>query len=145
MKLLVSACLLGCACRYDGKSQENEKVLSLLKEHTLIPVCPEQLGGLCTPRVSAERIGESVMTRDGRDVTHEYMRGAQEALRFYRLFGCEAAVLKARSPSCGSREIYDGTFTGTRVAGEGVCAQLLRENGVRVLDEEHLSELLGGQ
>lgn len=145
MKLLVSACLLGCACRYDGKSQENEKVLALLKEHTLIPVCPEQLGGLCTPRVSAERIGESVMTRDGRDVTHEYMRGAQEALRFYRLFGCEAAVLKARSPSCGSREIYDGTFTGKRVAGEGVCAQLLRENGVCVVDEEHLSELQGGQ
>ena len=144
MKLLVSACLLGCACRYDGQSQENEKVISLLKEHTLIPVCPEQLGGLCTPRVSAERIGESVMTRDGRDVTAQYLRGAQEALRFYRLFGCEAAVLKARSPSCGSCEIYDGTFTGTRVPGEGVCAQLLRENGVCVVDEEHLDELKRG-
>lgn len=144
MKLLVSACLLGCACRYDGKSQENEKVLSLLKEHTLIPVCPEQLGGLCTPRVSAERIGESVMTRDGRDVTAQYLRGAQEALRFYQLFGCEAAVLKARSPSCGSREIYDGTFTGMRVPGEGVCAQLLRESGVCVVDEEHLDELKRG-
>lgn len=141
MKLLVSACLLGCACRYDGKSQENEKVLSLLKAHTLIPVCPEQLGGLCTPRVSAERVGKRVMTRDGRDVTAQYMRGALEALRLYQRLGCEAAVLKARSPSCGSREIYDGTFTGTRVTGEGVCVQLLRENGVRVLDEEHLDEL----
>ena len=141
MKLLVSACLLGCACRYDGKSQENEKVLALLKDHTLVPVCPEQLGGLCTPRVSAERVDDRVMTRDGRDVTAQYTRGAQEALRFYRLFGCDAAVLKARSPSCGSYEIYDGTFTGVRIPGEGVCAQLLRENGVRVIDEEHLDTL----
>ena len=140
MKLLVSACLLGCACRYDGKGQENEAVLALLKAHTLVPVCPEQLGGLCTPRPCAERRSGRVVTADHHDVTQAYERGAREALRLYRTLGCEAAVLKARSPSCGSRTIYDGTFSGVRIRGEGVCAQYLRENGVRITDEEHLDE-----
>lgn len=141
MKLLVSACLLGCACRYDGKSKENAGVLSLLQQHEWIPVCPEQLGGLSTPRPCAERRGDRVVTSEGRDVTEQYQRGAREALRIYRTLGCEAAVLKARSPSCGSRQIYDGTFSGVCVPGEGVCAQMLRENGVRVIDEEQLEQL----
>ena len=141
MKLLVSACLLGCACRYDGKSKENAFVLSLLQKHEWIPVCPEQLGGLSTPRPCAERRGDRVVTSEGRDVTEHYQRGAREALRIYRMLGCEAAVLKARSPSCGSRHIYDGTLSGVCIPGEGVCAQLLRENGVRVIDEEQLEQL----
>lgn len=134
--ILVSACLLGACCRYDGKGQKNEAVAALAERYHLIPVCPEQLGGLPTPRTPAERKGERVITKDGRDVTEEYRRGAQEALKLARLFGCEAAVLKARSPSCGSGEIYDGTFSGKKCAGNGVCAQLLLENGLRVFSEE---------
>lgn len=141
MRILVSACLLGCACRYDGKGQENQAVLALRGCCELIPVCPEQLGGLSTPRPCAERRDGRVVTCEGRDVTEEYARGAREALRLYRTLGCEAAVLKERSPSCGSRQIYDGTFSGVRIPGEGVCAQLLRENRIRVLDEEQLGEL----
>ncbi len=134
--ILVSACLLGICCRYDGKGQANAEVAALAERYQLIPVCPEQLGGLPTPRTPAERKGERVITKDGRDVTAQYQRGAQEALKLARMFGCEAAVLKARSPSCGSGEIYDGTFSGAKCDGNGVCAQLLGENGLRVFTEE---------
>ena len=110
MRLLVSACLLGVKCRYDGQSRPDEKVLGLLKNHVLVPVCPEQLGGLSTPRCPCEIQGDRVMSRDGDDRTAEYEKGAQEALRLCRLFSCEAAILKAKSPSCGLGCVYDGTF-----------------------------------
>lgn len=142
MKILVSACLLGTGCRYDGKNKEEPAVLRLLEKHTLIPVCPEILGGLSTPRPPAERQGEQVRNVLGQDVTGAYARGAEEALRLCRLFGCEAAILKQRSPACGSREIYDGSFSGTLRPGQGVLAQRLRENGIRVLDETETEELL---
>ena len=141
MKILISACLLGCRCRYDGGSKPHPVTEELMKRHELVPVCPEQLGGLPTPRPPAERIGDRVVTKTGVDVTEQYCRGAEETVRLCRQLGCQAAVLKERSPSCGSYEIYDGTFTGVRIPGEGVCAQLLRENGVRVIDEEHLDTL----
>lgn len=135
MKILVSACLLGVRCRYDGKSKPHPAVERLMEQHTLIPVCGEILGGLPTPRVSAERQGERVVTADGRDVTAAYRRGAEEVLRLAKLYGCKAAVLKERSPSCGSGRIYDGTFTGTLTDGWGVTAELLRDHGICVIGE----------
>ena len=135
MKILVSACLLGVRCRYDGKSKPHPAVERLMEQHTLIPVCGEILGGLPTPRVSAERQGARVVTADGRDVTAAYRRGAEEVLRLAKLYGCKAAVLKERSPSCGSGRIYDGTFTGTLTDGWGVTAELLRDHGICVIGE----------
>ena len=135
MKILVSACLLGVRCRYDGKSKPHPAVERLLEQHTLIPVCGEILGGLPTPRVSAERQGERVVTADGCDVTAAYRRGAEEVLRLAERYGCKAAILKERSPSCGSGRIYDGTFTGTLTDGWGVTAELLRDHGICVIGE----------
>ena len=142
MNILVSACLLGVRCRYDGASKPNEAVLRLMEQHTLIPVCPEQLGGLATPRPPAERQGDAVRTRSGVDVTAQYRRGAEEALRLCRLYGCEAAVLKERSPSCGAGAVYDGTFSGVLTTGNGVAAELLTANGIPVYGESRLKELL---
>ncbi len=140
MRLLVSACLLGVMCRYDGQSRPDEKVLTLLKNHVLVPVCPEQLGGLSTPRCPCEIQGDRVMSRDGDDRTAEYEKGALEALRLCRLFSCEAAVLKAKSPSCGLGCVYDGTFSGTLRPGDGVTAGLLKNSGVPVYTEKNLPE-----
>ncbi|HJC05411.1 MAG TPA: DUF523 domain-containing protein [Candidatus Enterocloster excrementipullorum] len=139
MNILVSACLLGTPCRYNGKGVLAPEVRALMEEHHLIPVCPEILGGLATPRTPAERKGDRVVTKDGADVTKAYERGAKEVLRLARLFGCQAAVLKERSPSCGAGTIYDGTFTGTLTEGNGVCAQMLLDAGIRVLGEGMVS------
>jgi len=178
MRILISACLLGVNCRYDGgnngvdcgkdvkraegkDSQEGGRdsrcgsedsqrggerdgagcepapwLRRLLAEHTVIPVCPEQLGGLPTPRPPVEwRDGRAVNVR-GQDCTEEFERGAEAAARLARLYGCELAILKARSPSCGSSGIYDGTFSHHLVDGMGAAAKRLREQGVRVIDEE---------
>ena len=134
--ILVSACLLGVPCRYDGSGAADARVLALAKRYHLIPVCPEQLGGLPTPRPPAERVGERVLTIGNADVTDAFLRGAQETLRLARLFGCKTAILKARSPSCGAGQIYDGTFTGTLVSGHGVTAALLEQNGITVFTED---------
>ncbi len=141
MKILVSACLLGCACRYDGKSKKDERVLALIENHTLIPICPEQLGGLCTPRLPAEIQGGKVARNDGADVTKEYTKGAREALRLYELLDCDCAVLKARSPSCGKGSIYDGTFSGTLTDGNGITAAIFQEKGIRVFTEEETEKI----
>ena len=142
MRILISACLLGCRCRYDGASKPQPWIAALAERHTLVPVCPEQLGGLSTPRPPAERCGVRVVTRAGGDVTAQYRRGAEEALRLCRLLGCNAALLKERSPSCGSGAIYDGTFTGTVTAGDGVTAELLRKNGIPVYGETQADQLI---
>ncbi len=134
--ILVSACLVGVRCRYDGNSKPDPRVLGLMQQGRAIPVCPEQLGGWPTPRVSAERRGDGVITKDGRDVTGEFRRGAEEAVRVARLARCRKAILKARSPSCGCGKIYDGTFSGTLVDGDGVCAALCKANGIEVMTEE---------
>ena len=141
--LLISACLLGAACRYDGQSRPlDAQTLEKLKErYALVPVCPEQLGGLPTPRPPAERRGGAVRTEAGTDVTEAYARGAAEARRLAALLGCEAALLKARSPSCGSGEVYDGTFTGTLRPGDGVTAEALKAAGVAVYTEADLDKL----
>ncbi len=138
MRILVSACLLGVRCRYDGESKACPAALDLAKEHELIPICPEQLGGLPTPRTPAEIQGERVVTRDGRDVTKEYQKGAEEAARLYQLLRCDCAILKARSPSCGCGQVYDGAFSGTLTPGDGIAAQALKRINARVITEERI-------
>lgn len=135
MTILVSACLLGCPCRYDGTAKADPRVLALMERHTLIPVCPEQLGGLPTPRLPSERREGGVFDRGGMDVTAQYRQGAEEVLRLARLYGCTHAVLKERSPSCGSGQIYNGSFSHVLVPGSGVAAELLAQNGITVLGE----------
>lgn len=141
-KLLVSACLLGRRCRYDGGDNYDPAVEALGDRYELIPVCPEQLGGLPTPRTPAERAGERVLARDGTDVTAAFRAGAERALETALSQGASRALLKERSPSCGSGGVYDGTFTGRVVPGRGVTAELLAERGVAVLGESRLEELL---
>lgn len=141
MKLLVSACLLGCACRYDGSTKPHAAVCALATAHTLIPVCPEILGGLPTPRPPCEITDGRVLTADGTDRTDAYRRGAEEVLHLAVLCGCRAAVLKARSPACGNGRVYDGSFSGTLTAGDGIAAAALRENGIAVFDEEEITAL----
>lgn len=142
MRILISACLLGLRCRYDGGATTHEAVLSLMKEHTLVPFCPEIYGGLPTPREPAEIRDGRVYTKSGVDVTAEYEKGAREALRVARMFGCDCAVLQDRSPSCGVNVIHDGTFEGGLTAGDGVTAKLLRENGLRVIAASKVGEAL---
>ncbi|MDD5750384.1 MAG: DUF523 domain-containing protein [Candidatus Pacebacteria bacterium] len=146
-KILCSACLLGVKCRYDGQGKPNEKVLGLAKKEILIPVCPEQLGGLPIPRVPSEATGSGqavlegkakVITKQGSDVTDSFIRGAEEVLKLARLLGAKKAILKQRSPSCGSGQIYDGTFSKTVTKGDGVTAALLKQNGIEVVSEEEL-------
>lgn len=139
--LLVSACLLGAACKYSGGDNYCPQVAALRERCQLIPVCPEQLGGLPTPRPPAELQGDRVCTKDGRDVTAQYHRGARETLKLAQFFGCTGAVLKARSPSCGCGQIYDGTFTSTVIPGDGVTAALLRGSGFRLWTEETLDKI----
>lgn len=142
MRLLISACLLGVCCRYDGASKAYPQIEELAKQHQLVPVCPEQLGGLSTPRPPAERLGDRVVTGSGADVTEAYRRGAEETLKLCKLLGCEAAVLKERSPSCGRGRIYDGTHSHTLSDGDGMTAELLMANGIPVYGESQIKALL---
>ena len=139
--MLVSACLLGLNCKYSGGSNLCPAVAALRAHIHLVPICPEQLGGLPTPRPPAECQGNQVLNREGRDVTAEFEKGAQAALALAKLLGCTGAILKARSPSCGVDEIYDGTFTGKTVPGSGVTAALLRRHGLALYTEENLPKL----
>lgn len=142
--LLISACLLGAACRYDGQSKglPEAQLTRLQTCYHLIPVCPEQLGGLPTPRTPAECRGAAVVTADGTDVTQAYGRGAAEALRLAQLFGCQKALFKERSPSCGSGQIYDGSFSRRLISGFGVTAALLVAHGLTIYGESQLEALL---
>ena len=138
MKLLCSACLLGVSCRYDGTGKPSQNVAALLENHELIPVCPEQLGGLPTPRTPCEIRDSHVISRDGRDRTEAFIKGAQEAVRLYHMLGCQASILKSESPSCGKGLIHDGTFSGALVSGNGVLAQMLLDEGIKVYTQEDL-------
>lgn len=141
MNILVSACLLGAPCRYDGESAADARVLSLTAGHALVPVCPEQLGGLPTPRPPGEIHCGRVITKTGQDETDAYRRGAEAAAALARTLGCRSAVLKARSPSCGCGRIYDGSFTRRLVDGDGIFAAVLKREGVRVVTEEETGRL----
>ena len=136
MKIMVSACLLGENCRYDGGNNRSPELLRLLSGHTVIPVCPETLGGLPTPRVPAEIVDGIVMNREGACVDEAFRKGAERALAAAQREKPDRIILQSRSPSCGVREVYDGTFTGRLVPGEGVFARMAREAGFHVADAE---------
>ncbi|MBT3817161.1 MAG: DUF523 domain-containing protein [Candidatus Magasanikbacteria bacterium] len=135
---LCSACLLGVNCRYSGDTKPNKKVIALLKKETLIPVCPEQLGGLATPRDPSQIKDGRVFAIDGTDVTDAFKKGAEETLKIAKMYGITEAILKQRSPSCGYGKVYDGTFSKTVTKGIGVTAALLEEQGIRIQTEEDL-------
>ena len=138
--ILVSACLLGECCRYDGKSKPCERVITLSNTYNLIPICPEVMGGLPTPRIPSEICGELVLMKDGRNVTQNYNSGAQKALEIAIENACTVAILKEKSPSCGSSLIHNGLFDGGLVEGDGITTQLLKKNGIRVLGESEITE-----
>lgn len=140
-KLLVSACLLGENCKYSGGNNYTPAVEALKERFELIPVCPEQLGGLPTPRVPSERVGDRVLNREEADVTDAFRLGAEKALEIALAHGVRRAVLQERSPSCGSGMIYDGTFSGNLIPGQGVTAELLRKNGIRTCGGSRVGEL----
>ncbi len=137
-KILVSACLFGNNCRYKGDNCYSEKLARLGKDAILIPVCPEQLGGLATPRHPAERVGERIISDVGVDVTEEYARGADLAVGIAKANAVDYCVMKAKSPSCGKGVIYDGTFTGGKVSGNGLTTEKLLEAGFTVLTEDEI-------
>ena len=134
----VSACLLGENCKYNGRNNESKKLKDYVKGHTVVPVCPEVMGGLPTPRDPAEIIGGVVRQKSGRSVDEEFRAGARAALKKIKDAGAELAILQSRSPSCGVKEIYDGTFTGHLVKGKGVFAAMLEEEWIRAMDVEDL-------
>lgn len=138
MKIMVSACLLGRNCKYNGGNNRNEAVLAFLEGHEVIPVCPEVAGGLSVPRSPCEIVNGVVMDQNGVNRNEAFRTGAERCLALAREKGAELAILQSRSPSCGVNEIYDGSFSGRKIPGSGVFAALLRENGVRVLDAEDL-------
>lgn len=139
--VLVSACFLGVHCRYNGKGELDEAVKALMEQAVLIPVCPEIMGGLATPRDPAERAGDQVLTIAGADVTAAYKKGAEETLRLAQLYGCRLAILKERSPSCGSGRIYDGSHSKKQVDGDGITAELLKKYGIQVFGESKIEDL----
>ena len=142
MKIMVSACLAGENCKYNGGNNRNEKVLQLMSEHEVITVCPEQMGGLPTPRVPSE-VKEGIVTaRDGHNVDREFRTGAAKCLEIALREQPDLIVMQSRSPSCGVKQRYDGSFTGKLVDAPGVTAQLLMENGFRCVDVEDLSDYL---
>lgn len=145
-RILVSACLLGVCCRYDGAEKADERILKLLERDdiALIPVCPEQWGGMETPRLPCERRGELVVNREGGDKTACYEKGAGQVLKVAKLYQCRRAILKEKSPSCGKGRIYDGTFSRTLIDGNGVTAELLEQNGIQVIGENQVEEVFGG-
>ncbi len=138
MKIMVSACLLGENCKYNGGNNRNEKILAYLKGHEVIPVCPEQMGGLPTPRVPSETRDGIAVAADGRNVDREFRAGAEACLAVARREKPDLVILQSRSPSCGVRQRYDGTFTGTLTEGAGITAELLIKNGFRCVDAEEI-------
>ncbi len=136
MKIMVSACLLGENCKYNGSSNRNPPLLRLLAAHTVIPVCPEVLGGLPAPRIPSEIADGTVVNREGYSVDAEFRKGAEKALALAKQERPDLIILQSRSPSCGVKEIYDGTFTGTLIPGQGIFAGMAAGAGFRVADIE---------
>ncbi|MEF9991196.1 MAG: DUF523 domain-containing protein [Romboutsia sp.] len=146
--IAVSACLLGINCKYNGDNNKNQEVINYLIDKNFILICPEQLGGLSTPRDSSEIIdlggqavlyGESdILSNKNKIVTENFIRGAKESLKIAQMYNCKEAILKEGSPSCGSSVIYDGTFRGKKISGEGVTTSLFRMSGIKVISEKEL-------
>ena len=138
MKVLVSACLIGENCKYDGKNNYSEKLMEFLKDKEYVAVCPEMLGGLKAPRIPCEIVNGVVMNKAGENVDKEFRLGAAKALDIAKREQIDLAVLQQRSPTCGAGIIYDGTFSGNKIPGNGVFAQLLIDNGFEVIREDQL-------
>lgn len=138
MKIAVSACLLGKNCKYNGGNNYSKKVSDYIKGHEAVPVCPEVLGGLSTPREPAEIVNGRVSHKDGTSVDKEFRQGAETALRIVKEQQIDLVILQARSPSCGVNTIYDGSFSGKIILGQGVFAELLKKNGIKVIDADDL-------
>lgn len=146
--ILVSACLCGVNCKYNAQNNYNEKIYNLLEKGEAIPVCPEQLGGLTTPRACAEILGgegkdvllnkAKVMNKDNMDITGSFIKGAMETLKIAKALKVEKAILKSNSPSCGRGVIYDGSFSNKKIKGNGVTAELLLQEGIEVITEEDI-------
>ena len=135
---IVSACLCGINCKYDGKNNLNKNLKERVMRGELLPVCPEVLGGLPIPRIPCEIRNGRVYTKDGRDVTKQFTDGARKTLEIAKAAGAKKAFFKQRSPSCGCGKIYNGNFTGKTIEGDGITAALLKQNGIEVLTEEDL-------
>lgn len=142
MNVLISSCLLGISCRYNGTGILIDNLDKLKEKHKLIPVCPEIYGGMSTPREPSEIKDGRVITISGEDVSEFFERGAQEVLKLAKLFDCRYAILKERSPSCGYGEIYDGTFSQKTIDGNGILAELLTQNGLTVIGESQINTIL---
>jgi len=140
MKIMVSACLLGENCKYNGSNNLSEKVMEFINGHEVIPVCPEVMGGLPTPRVPSEIVNGVVTSAEGRSVDMEFRKGAQMGLSLAKKNNVDLVILQSRSPSCGAKQIYDGTFSGNKIDGQGVFAKMLIENGFRIVDVEDLDD-----
>ena len=136
MRVLVSACLLGYNCKYNGKNNLNTKVVELLKDHEVIPVCPECLGGLSCPRTPCEKLGDTVIDQNGNDCTQQFIKGAEIAFDIAKEKHVDLAILQRRSPSCGYSLIYDGTFKGNLVVGRGIFAKKLQSLNIPILEAE---------
>ena len=141
MKILVSACLVGENCKYNGKNNYNEKLCEFLKNHQVVTVCPEVLGGLPTPRIPSEIVNGEVINKEGISVDKEFRLGAEKAFQIAMDEKVDLAILQSRSPSCGVKEIYDGTFSKTKIPGSGVFARMLIDAGVKVLDLEEFENV----
>lgn len=144
-KILISACLIGDKCKYDGKSNYHPLIEELLKKYELVPFCPEVEGGLETPRNPSERIKGQVRMENGRNVTHQFHKGAELALNICLYLGIRTAILKEGSPSCGVNEIYDGTFQHRKIKGQGVTSEKLRQKGIKVISENDIEAFLKGE
>ncbi len=135
---VVSACLAGIPCRFNGTAKTHPKVLNLVQNQQAIPVCPEQLAGLPTPRAPCENKGDRVVTQDGNDLTNVFEQGAKTALQIAQQHGCTHAILRTKSPSCGCGKVFDGSFSDHLVDGDGVFTKLLKKNGIVVKTQEEL-------
>ena len=141
-KILISACLVGDKCKYDGHTNYSPLIKELLEKYELVPFCPEVEGGLPTPRKPSERKGDKVINNAGKDVTKNFQLGAEKALNICKYLNIKIAILKEKSPSCGVNQIHDGNFTGKLIKGEGITTELLRKNGITVYTENDIEELL---
>ena len=141
-KILISACLVGDKTKYDGKSNYNPKIKDLLEKYELVPFCPEVEGGLKTPRNPSERVKDRVKMNNGKDVTKNFLSGAELAVNICLYLGIKIAILKENSPSCGTHKIYDGTFSNKLIDGMGVTAETLKRKGIKVISEDEIDTLL---
>ena len=141
MKIAVSACLLGENCKYNGGNNYNEKVIEFVKGHEVIGICPELLGGLPVPREPAEIVDGIVRTKNGASVNEEFRHGAEAAMNIIEENDIELVILQSRSPSCGAKKIYDGTFSGNLIVGQGVFAQMLAKRNYKTVDVSDLDKI----